>query len=392
MVARSARTAHDGGGIVVDVVDDADGLHRLEEDWRRLEAGDPRAEPGTDVDLVRAWWETHRSRPGTTLSVLVARHSGAVVGILPLALRRGRVQGRDRSTLRWAGDGPWMGAVVEPGASRTVLDTLLAHLDGDTRWDHLDLDHVRPGSRLGSAVLRSEAWGPSLRPRAEHPVVRLGGLADLEAFERDRGLPPRTRRHRRTLLRRHGVRFVVHDGPDDDLLHALEVLHARSGGGPAPRTLLRSRRAMAARVRTYGYASRDGDLVAARTVLRHGPDLITWAAAGDPAWAEHRPEACLLHDLLDHVLTEGSTRTVDLGPVRAAWTFEWTEDFVTSYALRTERAPVWHELEDFVPDRCAADPLPDLRLERGEPGDRDAGPRARPSAGRAVRRALRGAR
>ncbi len=365
----------------VDVVDDTSGLDALEAEWRRLDVADPRGEFYTTFDCVRGWWEAYGRLDTFGLRVLVARQNGAVVGILPLALRRRRSKGREVHVLRFASHGDWMAPVLDPAAPvATVVKALLAHVDADDAWDRLQLDHIRAGSHLGSVLLASDRWNRHLTHQVEHPRIPLAGVAGIEAFERDHGLPSKTRKYRNKLVRDHDVRFVVHDGDDADMFHRLGRLHVaekqhlvQDAGrderhswyeDPQRRTHYERLFATPGAVRTFCYESPGGELLAARSTFRHRDTLLSWTSAYDPALRDYRLGKVIQYDVLDHVLADGDVAVFDFGSGRYPWKFEWTEDFDHSYTLRVER-------------RAAPEAAPLAPAARGVPGPAGTGPQRR---------------
>ncbi|MBR7742149.1 GNAT family N-acetyltransferase [Phycicoccus sp. BSK3Z-2] len=394
----------------VEVVADGAGLAALEEDWRRLDEADPRSELYTSFDGVRAWWAGFGAQEQWTLHVLVARHNGAVVGLLPLVRQARRTGGRTRQVLRFAAHGDYLGAVVDPaGPVGTVLKALLDHVDADPAWDVLRLDGIRAGSWLCSATLGSERWNRHLRHQVEQPCILLADVPDLATFE-ERGLPSKTRKYRNRLLRDHDVRFVVRDGDDGDVLARLAALHVREkehlvqdegrserhswGENPQRMGMYERMFATPGLVRTFCYESPAGDLLAARSTFRHGRTLLSWTSAYDPALRDYRLGKVIQYDVLEHVLAEGGVDVFDLGSGRYPWKFEWTEDFGSTYGLRVERRATepaqQGEQVQAAPDAASAAsdttrPRHDLRslARRARPLAR----RARPLVGRVVRAA-----
>ena len=168
----------------VDVVRDTAALDALSADWTRLDAADPGAEFYTRFPVVRAWWAAFGEDAAYDLEVVVARHNGAVVGILPLARQRISVRRQPRTQLRFASHGDWMGVILDPSLNpRTVCRALLAALDADPSWDILSLDNLRAGSALAATALATDRWNPHLTHRVEHPWIDLAGVAGLAAFE-----------------------------------------------------------------------------------------------------------------------------------------------------------------------------------------------------------------
>ncbi len=339
----------------VDVVSDADALAALAPDWARLDARDRRAEFLTTLPVVRAWWASYGADAAYGLEVLVARHNGAVVGILPLARQRISVHKVERTLVRFASHGDWMGVVVDPALDPdTVCRALLAHVDADPTWDILSLDGIRGSSALAAFALGSDRWNRALAHRVEHPRIDLAGVASLAEFEAAGRVPAKTRKYRGRLLREHDVRFVVREGDEGEMLarlgrlHALEKEHLIRDAGrterhswfedPLRRGHYAGLFATRGAVVTFGYERPDGELVAARSAFRHGRALLSWTSAYHPDLRDYRLGKVIQYDLLDHVLRAGDVDVFDFGAGRYPWKFEWTSAFESSYRLRVDRA------------------------------------------------------
>lgn len=338
----------------VDVVRDADGLAALAADWTRLDRTDPRAEFYTTHACVQAWWAAFGEDAAYDLHVLVARHNGAVAGILPLARQRISVRKESRTMLRFASHGDWMGLVCDPALDpRTVCRVLLARIDADDSWDLLSLDNLRATSALAAYALGSDRWNPHLAHRVEHPRIDLVGVESLAAFEAAGRVPAKTRKYRARLLRDHDVRFVVREGDEGDLLarlgrlHALEKDHLVREQGrrerhswfedPLRRGHYAGLFAAPGLAVTFGYEGPDGELLAARSTFRHGRTLLSWTSTYHPDLRDYRLGKVIQYDILDHVLRHGGVDVFDFGAGRYPWKFEWTTAFESSYRLRLER-------------------------------------------------------
>jgi CelD/BcsL family acetyltransferase involved in cellulose biosynthesis len=98
-------------------------------------------------DWLRSWWDAYRS--DHELMILEAVRDGNVLGFLPLARHRSLFTG---DTLVWLGSGKAcsdnMGLVCQPEDEYLVAETFAGFLAAPThrsyRWDHIDLDGVRP--------------------------------------------------------------------------------------------------------------------------------------------------------------------------------------------------------------------------------------------------------
>jgi len=354
----------------VDIVRDTAALDALSADWTRLDAADPGAEFYARFPVVRAWWAAFGEDAAYDLEVVVARHNGAVVGILPLARQRISVRRQPRTQLRFASHGDWMGAILDPCLNpRTVCRALLAALDADPSWDILSLDNLRAGSALAATALATDRWNPHLTHRVEHPWIDLAGVAGLAAFEAAGRVPDKTRKYRGRLLRDHDVRFVVRAGDDVDMLDRLGRLHQREKdhliadqGRTERHSWFESAQRLAhyrgifatpGAVVTFGYERPDGELVAARSAFRHGRTLLSWTSTYHPDLRDYRLGKVLQYDILGHVLAAGEVDVFDFGAGRYPWKFEWTDRFTSSYRLRVER-----EVASASPTPPASPPTP----------------------------------
>ena len=155
----------------VDVVRDTAALDALSADWTRLDAADPGAEFYTRFPVVRAGWAAFVEDAAYDLEVVVARHNGAVVGILPLARQRISVRRQPRTQLRFASPGDWMGAILDPTLNhRPVCRALLAALDADPSWDILSRHNLRAGSAPAATAPATDPWKLSTTPPIGSPA------------------------------------------------------------------------------------------------------------------------------------------------------------------------------------------------------------------------------
>ena len=208
-----------GGALAVEVATDAAGLEALAPAWRTL-LSDRHFFVGPD--WVRSWLEGpgHRQRP----HVVAVREGDRLVGLLPLACRRGVLTtcGADEGLAH-------VDVVAEPGRAAAVADVVLAHLDGE-RWARWRMHRVAEGGALHAALRARAARQPVLErfvgacPYVEHHGDWASFLKDLSKHQRHEA----TRQLRRFFEGPDAtVRWVTDPKDVDAALDVVFDLHTR---------------------------------------------------------------------------------------------------------------------------------------------------------------------
>ena len=207
------------GPLVVETVANAAALEALSPPWRAL-MGDRHLFVGPD--WTRSWLEA----PGAAYvpHVLAVRDGATLVGVLPLAARRGVL------TTCGAAEGlAHVDVVAAPGREAAVADAALGHLDG-ARFLRWRFHRVAEGGALHAALRRRAAVQPVLErfvgacPYVERRGDWLSFLKDLSKHQRHEAT-----RHLRRFFESPdaGVRWVSDPADVDAALDVVFDLHAR---------------------------------------------------------------------------------------------------------------------------------------------------------------------
>jgi CelD/BcsL family acetyltransferase involved in cellulose biosynthesis len=262
------------------------------------------------------------SFPPMRADVLVTREQGSVVGIAPIAVRRGR---RDLTARTWGElaslpHADYGSVLATPDSSPAVAGGVVEYLEQRHDVAALHLGHLLPdgaftrevpevASRRGHRALTQPAY-----------VVRRVPLAEASVADR-----PSLNKRERQFTRKGNVEFRAFTETHDilDRLDGFFALHARrfeEKGAKSPLRAPSMRRFYAAivtRLAPTGSVilstlSLDGSPIATRFSLRFGGTLHLYAAAFEPAFSRYSPGILQLRHLIQHASDTGSD-TLDLG-------------------------------------------------------------------------------
>ncbi|MGD9637141.1 MAG: GNAT family N-acetyltransferase [Pirellulales bacterium] len=138
--------------------------------WNSWLSSTPRATFVNTIDWLESYWRHFGDEQ--ELRVLVARHDGAPVGLVPLCIRDVRHGLGTARVLTYPLDGwgSWYGPVgVDPAVTMLGAMRYLQHARRD--WDLLDLPWTAPASRDGGRVARSLRVVGMLSNEAVHQTV-----------------------------------------------------------------------------------------------------------------------------------------------------------------------------------------------------------------------------
>ena len=320
----------------------ADELADLREEWERLET--PEGAYYTTHRFVSAWWQSYRHAPGYRLHVVVVRQEGQVVGIGPFAFRPEVREGRQVDVLRWASRGDYLSLLHAHGGSVAAPETITAHVlaelqrivdDGEAASVHLP--GIPSDSELAWHVRTSQRYHKHLRFLVESPVI------DLRA---PRVVPSHARKYRNRLLRERDVTFATFAGDEHGILDRIAAVHRaeknhlvqersrteRHSLYDDDRRVEHVRRVFTDTGDALTFAFLDGDaatgqVLAYRTVFRHGRRLLSWNSAYLPELEDYRMGKVLQLQILENLDVQGLGEEVDefdLGAGSYPWKFEWT--------------------------------------------------------------------
>ncbi len=173
--------------LLVERIDSAEGLRRLQPEWNTLQARSRATSVFLTWEWISTWWEHFgRRRP---LWLLVAREpAGRAVGLAPLYLQRARLAplvGVRALTFIGAG-GPvtpdYLDFLADAEHEQAVVEALLAWLREHGReWDVLSLPHVADDSTTMSCLarggVRAGLWVMQGRPKLS-PYATLPARAE----------------------------------------------------------------------------------------------------------------------------------------------------------------------------------------------------------------------
>jgi CelD/BcsL family acetyltransferase involved in cellulose biosynthesis len=154
-------------------VREREGVARLQQEWRALQARCPAATPFQTWEWNEAWWRHFGARKRLRLLLFRAGRSshsghassgggGELVGIAPLY--SSFHLGTPLRRLAWMGTGPsdYLGPLALPEAAEEVAAALLAYLDRSLRgWDIADLQQLRPEAPLLAHAARPWSHRPA---------------------------------------------------------------------------------------------------------------------------------------------------------------------------------------------------------------------------------------
>lgn len=112
---------------------------------------------------ITAWWNAFPARSRPALRLVLAWQEGALVGMLPLVVRRFR----GVRVLEWAAKDvtDYGDALVETGDGRDgIVRAMWAAISRDGGWDVAYLSHLAPGSAVGAMATAAGPSGVRLRP------------------------------------------------------------------------------------------------------------------------------------------------------------------------------------------------------------------------------------
>lgn len=295
-----------------ELIEDAAGLRRLEEDWRRL------AVASGSAFLTPEWYRAWEAAYGedSTPFVIAVRRETAVVGVIPLV--------RTKRRLRFAGAS--LGDRFHPAAAGGDQDLVASVagrlLERDTEWRTLVLDNVDADAAWPAAVLGAAGGGLVRHTYRDSvlPLVDLREFGDWEDYlaSRSRNLRSQLRRYERTLERDHALAYrstATASELEADLAEFFRLHDARwSDRGGSTSASGRARlfhRQFAASALEQGwlrlwFLELGGERVAAWYGWSIGATYAYYLAGFDPARKRLRPGHVLLAHTIRAAIAEGT--------------------------------------------------------------------------------------
>lgn len=309
----------------------------LIDEWRRLWSEQETAPVFVHPTWARSWWR-HFGH-GRHLRLLGVEEAGRLVALAPLFLERPYpVPGR----LRIIGAGvtddfqDWL-LPADPATRLACASALFDHLAVRRGWMTLEIQGLRPDSRMLPLLDHAEARGLLVRPRPgpRTPVVPLADTWDAYLKTRGGNVRRNLGKKQRRLARLGDVQYV-HATPTsaagavDEVirLHDLRwtgrndvTLVSRSADGQAfYREVLP--KLVAEGIADVVTLELDGRAIAAQVGFEVGDTYFNYQAAFDPAQAPYSPSTLLLAYLLERAWDRG-LRTFDFmtgdEPYKSDW-------------------------------------------------------------------------
>lgn len=130
-------------------VKEREGIVRLRDEWRALQAQCPDLTPYQTWEWNAAWWEHYHARKRPHILLFRTARNGALVGIAPLYASFHL--GTPLRRLAWLGTGPsdYLDIIAAPEHRAEVATAFLRALNRGVRgWDIADLQQLRPDSPI----------------------------------------------------------------------------------------------------------------------------------------------------------------------------------------------------------------------------------------------------
>ncbi|HEY7678864.1 MAG TPA: GNAT family N-acetyltransferase, partial [Candidatus Methylomirabilis sp.] len=314
-----------GNGLRVEVLNGAEGLAGLREEWEALWAA---AGAGVFMswEWMATWWRHYGA--GRELHLIAVRDAGGdLVGVAPLMWGIRRYRGLPLRAIELLGAGgkvspDLMDILALPQRADEVGHAVWIHLAGRASWDLLELDNVEAGAAAASALAmaaRRDGLVWEIKAKASCPFIMLP--ATWEAYLAGRGSATRydLRRKVRAIRRGHDVKLErAEDAPGlANAMEALFDLHAarwrtRGETGSFDRDP-RNRafhQAMAAAAQGRGwlrlyFLNVDGRRVAAFIGYEVGGRLSYYQLGWDPAWGRWSVGTVLIAEVLRDAIARG---------------------------------------------------------------------------------------
>lgn len=180
--------------------------------WNSWLANMPRASFVNTFDWLETYWRHFGAN--RQLRVLVARHDGVPIGLVPLCIRRVRHGLGTARVLTYPLDGwgSWYGPIgADPAVTMLGAMRYLRHAPRD--WDLVDLPWTAPASRDGGRVARSLRVVGMLSNESSHQVIShidLTGGWDAYLASRSRKSRHEFRRVLRRVFELGDVEYIRH--------------------------------------------------------------------------------------------------------------------------------------------------------------------------------------
>jgi LmbE family N-acetylglucosaminyl deacetylase/CelD/BcsL family acetyltransferase involved in cellulose biosynthesis len=340
--------------VQLEVISTSAGLADLRDEWEDLEERDPQAPYYVTHRFVSAWWQAHADQDELELHVARIANNGTLVGIAPLAVRTRSANGRTTRVLRFAGQGDYLAPILDPDASAGAICKLLQrHLESAEGWNRVNLGNIPATSRWAHHLLKS-SQNPAFTLHVECPYVDLTRYDDLAAFSAE-NVSSQLRNYRNKFHREVEPAFRVWRSNEGDILSRIVDLHRREKEfliqqkNRTERYSLFEDPARLAHIRalftgtddavTFGYESREGELIGYITCFDYRRTMLSWNVAYHPDYEKHRIGRVLHHEALAHLFESREADRFDFGAGRYPWKFEWTGDFTLTYRLQLDLKP-----------------------------------------------------
>jgi len=303
---------------------DDTGLAALSSEWGELLTD--AYSPG--VFQTWAWISSWRETLGSEHDLLVGSardpRSGRLLGLAPFAVETRRVGPLTTRVLRMAGSGPaapdHLDLIVRHGHPH-VAAPLWEAISGRRTWDLIDLDGLRPGSRLAGLMLRRKNDRRDYSTTTMCPLLPLPSSWEEYQASLGRNLRQNLRRYARKLDAAHDTvveRMVVHDHDVTETVERLAEFHQQirtargdKGSFADPRMIdfhrtVAQRFLEAGRLRLHRLDV-DGRMAAAISCFRHGDTVSFYTTGYDQALAAYGPGRRVLAAAIRGAIDEGAS-------------------------------------------------------------------------------------
>jgi CelD/BcsL family acetyltransferase involved in cellulose biosynthesis len=326
----------------VEVLDDAQQLARLEEQWLSVLEKCPTATPFHLPQWLLTWWHYFGSGQ---LRVLTFWDRHILRGVIPMF--RHKWDGRHQLTLVGSGITDYLEPPIEPAYQDEVVQLLDGYLATSSDWDVCnwqDLDASTPFDALG----RNHCFRMTVCP--DIPCTQIPLVENFDAYweQRGPGLRRNVRRYRAKAEREGTLDFQVSDRASPEALGALVRLNTQrwqqlgqSG------TLAANRAAGFLKEIAFGFSATrmlrlftlrfNSEIVAAIISFPFKDRVFSYLSAFDPQYQEFGFGNAVLYESLRYCCHEG-WRTWDFLRGNEGYKLHWGAEHVEKRRILIDRA------------------------------------------------------
>ncbi|KIZ30511.1 GNAT family N-acetyltransferase [Bacillus cereus] len=333
------------------IISNKEEFYDLKGVWEEMERADSTISYYSTFHFNYTWWEANRKNINLKLFIICVYHNNSIVGIAPLMLEKnGNILNYWK--LIFLGRGDSLNFIInrqQGNESKIIKEIFLGIEQNSNMWDKLELTHISEESLLFWHLMKNNKYNKYTNYLVQNPKIKLQDYRNFDEFKKN-NVPAKTNKFVNKLKKEVGYKFeVINNKYDKNIfkeiieIHKLEQEFLNQQKGRTERESLFEDPSKAdflyqlfkdnENILTFVLYSGAGEIITYNTCYKFHDKLHFWNTGYHPSYVNYNLSKVRMYEIINYLFDNQLYYTIDWGAGGYPWKFEWTNTYLTTYAL-----------------------------------------------------------